>query len=69
MSSIVIKLLESDNSRLYKEDVIKQQAESDHTDFFTGCRMALDPLYTFGVKQVPSRNRWFQDLALVSLLT
>ena len=53
MSSIVIKLLESDNSRLYKEDVIKQQAESDHTDFFTGCRMALDPLYTFGVKQVP----------------
>jgi len=53
MSSIVIKLLESDNSRLYKEDVIKQQAESDHTNFFTGCRMALDPLYTFGVKQVP----------------
>jgi DNA ligase-1 len=57
MSSIVIKLLESDNSRLFKEDVIKQQAEADHTHFFTGCRMALDSLFTFGVKQVPQATK------------
>ena len=57
MSSIVIKLLESDNSRLFKEDVIKQQAEAEHTHFFTGCRMALDSLFTFGVKQVPQATK------------
>ncbi len=57
MSSIVIKLLESNNSRLFKEDVIKQQAEADHTHFFTGCRMALDSLFTFGVKQVPQATK------------
>ena len=57
MSSIVIKLLESDNSRLFKEDVVKQQAEADHVNFFTGCRMALDSLYTFGVKQIPQATK------------
>ena len=56
MSAITIKLLESDNSRLFKEDVIKQQAEADNSEFFEGCRMALDTLYTFGVKQVPTKS-------------
>ena len=55
MSYNIIKELESNNSRLFKEDVIMREVANDNTDFFTGCRMALDPLMTYGVKQVPQR--------------
>ena len=72
MNRATIQLLESNNSRLFKEDVIKQQAEADNSEFFEGCKMALDKLYTFGVKQVPTKTEengngltWseFKDLA------
>jgi DNA ligase-1 len=49
----VIQKLESDNSRLFKESVVKQQAEAKNTEFFRGCKAALDKLRTFGLKQVP----------------
>ena len=49
----VIQQLESDNSRLFKESVIKEQAEAKNTEFFKGCKAALDKLRTFGLKQVP----------------
>ena len=55
-SPSIIKGLESDNSRLFKEGVIMRQIEEDNTNFFTGCRMALDPLITYGVKQVPEKT-------------
>ena len=32
-----------------------REVTNDNTNFFTGCRMALDPLMTYGVKQVPQR--------------
>ena len=54
-SPSIIKELESDNSRLFKEDIIKREIEKDNTEFFEGLRMALDPLITFGVKQVPEK--------------
>lgn len=50
---IVIQHLAADNSRLAKEEILKQAAEEGLTEFFDGLRMALDNLYTFGVKQVP----------------
>lgn len=50
--------LETHNSRLDKEAIIKVIAESsDHAnEFFEGCRLALDPMITFGVKQVPEKK-------------
>ncbi len=49
----IIQELESNNSRLFKEDVIKREAEANNIEFFEGCKLALDPLISFGVKQVP----------------
>jgi DNA ligase-1 len=53
----VIKKLESDNSRLFKESVIEQEIKNNNTVFFEGCQMALDKLYVFGVKQVPESTK------------
>jgi DNA ligase-1 len=50
----VIWSLESHPSRLNKEQIIEVQAEASNLEFFEGCRMALDPMITFGVKKVPS---------------
>jgi DNA ligase 1 len=50
----VIAQLEADNSRLYKEEVVAQEALAGNTEFFLGCRLALDAMTTFGVKQVPT---------------
>ena len=49
----IIQELESNNSRLFKEDVIKREAQANNIEFFEGCKLALDPLVSFGVKQVP----------------
>jgi DNA ligase-1 len=43
----IIAKLEADNSRLAKEEL---------DEFFEGVKMALDPLVTFGVKQVPQKE-------------
>ena len=48
----VIKDLEIHNSRLNKEDIIRAQATAGNTEFFEGCKLALDSMITFGVKQV-----------------
>ena len=55
-SATIIKEIESNNSRLFKEEIIRREIENDNTNFFTGCRMALDPLITYGVKQVPEKT-------------
>jgi DNA ligase-1 len=52
----IIAKLESDNSRLAKEDILEKAAEEGLAEFFDGLRMALDNLYTFGVKQVPVKE-------------
>ena len=49
----IIHKLEADNSRLAKEQVILEAMEEGLDEFFEGVKMALDPLVTFGVKQVP----------------
>ncbi len=50
----IIADLEADNSRLAKEAIIQEHA--DNTELFEGFRMALDNLYTFGVKKVPTHS-------------
>lgn len=53
---VVIQRLAADNSRLAKEEILEKAAEEGLTEFFDGIRIALDNLYTFGVKQVPEKT-------------
>lgn len=48
--------LESHPSRLNKEAIILAIAQSGNNEFFEGCRLALDPMITFGIKQVPEKT-------------
>jgi len=48
--------LESHPSRLNKEAIIEQIAQEKCDEFFEGCRLALDPMITFGIKQVPEKT-------------
>ena len=50
----IIQKLESDNSRLFKESVIADNINND--TFVWGARLALDPMITFGVQQVPVKK-------------
>jgi len=51
----IIKRLEDHNGRLEKETIIFGAMGEGLDEFFEGVTMALDPLITFGVKQVPER--------------
>ena len=51
----IISQLEAHNSRLDKEEILYSAMEEGLDEFFEGVRMALDPLVTFGVKQVPEK--------------
>jgi DNA ligase-1 len=50
----VIRSLEEHPSRLNKEAILEAQLDND--ELFEGMRMALDNLYTFGVKKVPTHG-------------
>ena len=52
----VISDLENHPSRLNKEAIIEVQAQSGNHEFFEGCRLALDSMITFGLKQIPEAN-------------
>ena len=53
----IIKELESDNSRKFKESVIARESKNKNTELFEGIAMALDKLRTFGLKQVPESTQ------------
>jgi len=53
---IIIKRLEEHSSRLEKERILKEAMEEELDEFFSGIRMALNPLITFGVRQVPIKE-------------
>jgi DNA ligase-1 len=48
--------LETHNSRLDKEAIIEVIAQEKCDEFFEGCRLALDPMITFGLKQIPEKK-------------
>jgi len=48
--------LETHPSRLNKEAIIESIAQEGCDEFFEGCRLALDPMITFGLKQIPEKN-------------
>jgi len=55
----VIRQLEADNSRIHKEGILKAvllQTPHD-AEFWQGCRLALDSMVTFGIKQVPISDK------------
>ena len=52
----VISDLENHPSRLNKEAIILAQAEAGNSEFFEGCRLALDSMVTFGLKQIPEKT-------------
>ena len=52
----IIAQLEADNSKLAKQAILKEAFDEGLPEFFEGLKMALDPLITFGVKQVPERT-------------
>jgi DNA ligase-1 len=52
----VIGDLEVHPSRLNKEAIILAQAEFGNDEFFFGCRTALDPMITFGLKQIKEKT-------------
>ena len=52
----VINDLEIHNLRTNKEQIILAQAEYGNDEFFRGCRLALDPMITFGLKQIPEKK-------------
>ena len=53
---VIIQRLEADNSRLAKEAILAEAMGEGLDEFFEGLAMALDKLYTFGVKQVPIKE-------------
>ena len=52
----IVQELEADNSRLAKEAIIQLVAQNGNDWFFEGCKLALDPMITFGLKQVPEKK-------------
>ena len=52
----VIAAIEADNSRLAKEAEVLKEADAGNTEFFDGCRLALDSMITFGLKQIPEKT-------------
>jgi len=59
----IIGRLEQTSSRLDKESILAAAHSENLPEFFEGLTMALDPLYTFGIKQVPTATVDGQGLA------
>ena len=52
----VISSLEDHSSRLNKEAIVLAEAQAGNTEFFEGCKLALDSMITFGLKQIPEKT-------------
>ena len=53
----IIHALETHPSRLEKEAILEAAMEEGLDEFFEGVTMALDKLYTFGLKQIPVKEK------------
>ena len=52
----IIKELESNNSRIFKEKIILREMDKGNDIFFEALNFACDKLVTFGVKQIVFSN-------------
>ena len=69
----IIQELESDNSRLKKEAIIRRESDADNKRFFEGACMALDGFRTWGIQKVPvskkdGSGRLFDDSEFFEVL-
>ncbi len=64
----IILALESTNSRLEKEDILRNAASMKNKDFFTGVRLAEQRLVTFGIKRIPVSTRSGPGLTMKKFL-
>lgn len=55
----IIELLRSDNSKLFKQDILSQHM--DNPEFVAGLKKALTPLITYGVQSVPNAELLGED--------
>ena len=53
----IIQELESDNSRLKKEAIIRRESDADNIRFFNGVGACLDGFRTFGIQKVPTSKK------------
>ena len=53
----IIQELESDNSRLKKEAIIRRESDAENIRFFNGVGAALDGFRTFGIQKVPTSKK------------
>ena len=52
----LVASLEATNGRLDKEAIVCNAAKQGNDEFFAGCRLALDSMTTFGLKQIPEKK-------------
>lgn len=52
----IIESLAAVSSRLAKEQIIKDEMYDNNHEFFSGVKYSLDPMITFGVRQVPEKT-------------
>jgi DNA ligase-1 len=52
----IVSELESDNSRLFKEEVVARESRAGNMELFRGFRAAYDAMVTFGVKKVETKT-------------
>ena len=55
----IIELLRSNNSKLFKQDILSQHM--DNLEFVAGLKKALTPLITYGVQSVPNAELLGED--------
>jgi DNA ligase-1 len=53
----IIQELESDNSRLKKEAIIRRESDAENIRFFNGVGACLDGFRTFGIQKVPTSKK------------
>ena len=59
----IIKELESNNSRKFKEEIILREMKKRNNLFFEGLNFACNKLITYGVKQIPISESTVNDLS------
>lgn len=52
----VIAEIEIHSSRLAKEAIVLREAKAGNSELFNGVRIAMDPMITFGLKQIPEKT-------------
>ena len=64
----IILALESTNSRLEKESILRQATKMKNLDFFRGAQLAMDGFITFGIRQIPISDNSGRGLSMANFM-